>query len=102
MANRRGWHDIIAEILKIARSGKLKTHIMFKARLSHEQANKYLPFLVNKGLIENLTVKKKKLRRKLYRTTQKGIRLMKIVESMKKLEDSPTPKNVRAKESNLP
>lgn len=90
MVNRRDWHDIIAEILKTTKDGKLKTHIMFKVRLSHDQVNRYLPFLVDKGFIENFTMKKKRLTMELYRTTQKGLRLMEILESMKKLEDSST------------
>jgi len=92
---RRGWLDIVAEMLRIARNGKLKTHIRFKAGLSHSQVNKYLPFLVEKGLIENLTVKKRKLNIKLYRTTQKGLRFIEILESMKKLEDSPEKRESR-------
>lgn len=92
MAKRRDWHDIIAEILRTARDGKLKTHIMFRARLSYDQVNKYLSFLVDKGLMENLSVKKKKLSMELYHTTQKGLKLMEILELMKKLEGSFTEK----------
>lgn len=88
MVDRRGWPEIIAEILKVAKQSRLKTHIMFKAGLSHDQVNRYLSFLVERGLIENFTVKKKRLTMELYRTTPKGVELIEILESIRKLETS--------------
>lgn len=82
---RRDRHDIIVEILKTARSGKIKTHIMYKAKLSYAQINEYLPLLVNKGFLEPFTVKHRKVHKKLYRTTEKGVKLLENFESVAKL-----------------
>jgi len=43
--------EILASILRVASSGALKTHIMYKANLSHRQLEKYLEFLEERGLI---------------------------------------------------
>lgn len=82
VAKRRDRHDIIVEILKTAIDGKIKTHIMYKAKLSYAQINEYLALLVSKGFVEPFTVKQRKIRRKLYRTTEKGMRLLANFESM--------------------
>ncbi len=85
VTKRRDRHDIIVEILKTARDGKIKTHIMYKAKLSYAQINEYLSLLVDKGFLELFTVKRRKVRRKLYRTTEKGMKLLENFESMAKL-----------------
>jgi len=82
---RRDRHDIIVEILKTAISGKVKTHIMYKARLSYAQLNEYLPRLVEKGFLENQTVKKKRFYKKVFKTTPKGIKLLENFETMNNL-----------------
>ena len=43
--------EIIASILKVASNGALKTHIMYRANLSHRQLEKYLAFLEERGLL---------------------------------------------------
>jgi len=85
VTKRRDRHDIIVEILKTARAGKIKTHIMYKAKLSYAQINEYLPLLVNKGFLEFFTVKQRRVSRKLYRTTEKGKKLLENSESIAKL-----------------
>jgi len=85
VTKRRDRHEIIVEILKTARVGKIKTHIMYSVKLSYAQINEYLPLLVNKGFLEPFTVKRRKLYRKLYRTTEKGMKLLRNFESMDKL-----------------
>lgn len=82
---RRDRHDIIVEILKTARNGKIKTHIMYKAKLSYAQVNEYLPLLVTKGFLEPFTVKQRKIRKRVYRTTEKGIKLLENFESIARL-----------------
>ena len=82
---RRDRHDIIVEILKTAINGKVKTHIMYKARLSYAQLNEYLPRLVEKGFLENHTVQKKSYSKKVFRTTPKGIRFLENFETMNNL-----------------
>jgi predicted transcriptional regulator len=65
---RRDRLYIIAEILKIAEDGSLKTQIMYKANLSFAQLNEYLSFLTR---MELLKIHKEE-RKKIYRTTDKG------------------------------
>lgn len=77
---RRNRYDITAEILKTARNGKVKTRIMYRARLNGAQVNEYLALLVNKGLLKPFTVEQKKVRRILYRTTEEGMKLLKNLE----------------------
>ena len=77
---RRDRHDIVAEILKTARGGKIKTHIMYKAKLSYSQINEYLNLLVKKGFLENMTIKRKRQTITIYRTTKKGIEFLNYLE----------------------
>ena len=82
---RRDRHDIVAEMLDHARGGKIKTHIMYKAKLSYSQVNEYLLLLVEKGFVENITVKHRRRIVTMYRTTEKGIEFLNRLESMNKL-----------------
>jgi len=68
---RRGRYDIIAEVLKRARDGKLKTHIIYKCNLNHAQTNQYLSLLLKRKLLKILRHDNPK-KRKIYQTTPKG------------------------------
>ncbi len=49
----RSKYDIMARILSICiGQGEPYTHIMYKCNVSVDQANKYIGFLVEKGLLE--------------------------------------------------
>ena len=85
MNKRRDRHEIVSEILNYARRGKIKTHIMYKAKLSYAQISEYLPLLVEKGFVENITVKQRRRIVTMYRTTEKGIEFLNRLESMNKL-----------------
>lgn len=82
---RRDRHDIIVEILKTAMEGRIKTHIMYKAKLSYAQLNEYLPSLVDNGFLENTTVKSRRSHKRVFKTTLKGLRLIENFETMNKL-----------------
>jgi predicted transcriptional regulator len=69
---RRDRLYIIAEILHIAKSGCLKTQIMYRANLSFTQLNEYLFFLKKMGLLEIQTENKKTL----YITSDKGYKYL--------------------------
>jgi len=84
-ARRRDRHDIILEILKTAINGKVKTHIMYKARLSYAQLNEYLPRLVENGFLENQKIRHKKDYKRVFKTTPKGIKFIESFESMRSL-----------------
>ena len=67
--------EILASILNVAHNGALKTHIMYKANLSHRQLEKYLGFLMQNGMI--LKVTDADYGGTLYRVTEKGIEFLK-------------------------
>ena len=69
MSHRRGRHDIVMEILKIARNGAKKTNIMYKARLSYSQLEKYLNALRKEGFITEESG--------VWKTTERGLDVMK-------------------------
>jgi predicted transcriptional regulator len=71
---RRDKHDIVLDILKIARSAKRKTHIMYKAKLSYDQLKTYLELLNDRGLLESNDG--------FYRTTSKGLDFIKTYEEI--------------------
>jgi predicted transcriptional regulator len=79
-SKRRDRHDIVAEILKTAREGRIKTHIMYKAKLSYSQINTYLQLLIEKGFLENNTITRKRQIITIYRTTSKGVHFIENIE----------------------
>ena len=82
---RRDRHDIVAEILKTAREGRIKTHIMYKAKLSYSQINAYLQLLVDKGFLENNTVMRKRQTITLYKTTPKGVYFIENIDMVNQM-----------------
>jgi predicted transcriptional regulator len=72
IGTRRDRHQIVAEILETARGGSLRTHILFKAKLSYDQLNEYLPLLVEKGFLEDLTIVRNRQTKHLLKTTRQG------------------------------
>ena len=84
-SKRRDRHDIVAEILKTAREGRIKTHIMYRAKLSYSQVNAYLKLLIEKGFLENNMIRRKRQAITVYRTTQKGIQYIEKIEAVNTL-----------------
>ena len=82
---RRDRHEIVAEILKTAREGRIKTHIMYKAKLSYSQINTYLQLLVDKGFLENNTVVRRRQTITLYRTTPKGVHFIENIDTVNQM-----------------
>jgi predicted transcriptional regulator len=82
---RRDRHDIVAEILKTAIGGRIKTHIMYRAKLSYSQVNMYLSLLVEKGFLMNTSRGQKKKSKTVYKTTPKGMQFIENLESLNKL-----------------
>ena len=75
---RRDRLFILAEILKIARDGCLKTQIMYRANLSFAQLNEYLSFIIKMGL---LTIQKEN-KKNTYITTAKGEKYLEKYEDI--------------------
>ena len=67
--------EILGSILKVASNGSLKTHIMYKANLSHRQLEKYLTFLEEKGLL--CEFEDQETGTNMYKVTEKGIQFLK-------------------------
>jgi predicted transcriptional regulator len=65
--------EILASILKVASGRTLKTHIMYRANLSHRQLEKYLTLLEENGMLEQ--VLDNEVRK--YCVTQKGVDFLK-------------------------
>ena len=71
-SGRRDRHDITAEILETARGGAIKTHIMYKAKLSYSQLEEYTALLVEKGLLKKHAILKHKGTQDIFKTSEQG------------------------------
>jgi len=72
-ANRTRF-EILAKIVSIASHGTLKTHIMYRANLSHRQLDKYLRFLEENGMVTKVV--DEDAGSLLYRVTEKGLEFL--------------------------
>jgi len=72
---RRGKLEIIVDILSVAMKDAKKTEIVYKANLNFKRVGKYLPYLEEKGLIENMGSE--------YKTTEKGKQFLRDYRKMK-------------------
>jgi len=66
---RRDRLYIIAEILKIAKEGTLKTQLMYRGNLSFTQLNDYLKFMLKIDFLSRILENDKEI----YRSTEKGM-----------------------------
>jgi len=69
---RRDRLYIIAELLRIAKRGALKTQLMYGANLSFAQLNSYLSFLISTKLLKTV----QEGTRVIYKTTSKGLEFL--------------------------
>lgn len=76
--------DIIVRMLESARDGATKTKIMYSSYLSSSQLTTYLELVISNGLLAHDS------KEKLYRTTEKGLRLLELHNSVGELELAPT------------
>jgi len=72
-SRRRGSLVISVTILKAAKKGAKKTHLLSSVCLSYEQLIRYIEFLKTRGFIKEYDA--------LYRTTEKGLQLIEEFES---------------------
>ena len=77
--NYRSRTEIVAMILNSANGGATKTKIMYNAFLSYNQLKEYLSLLIENNLLEYLEGTK------IFRTTEKGLNLLKIHNEMSEL-----------------
>ena len=48
---RRNWLDICADLVRVARGGARKTHLVYRANLNFMMIKRYLALLIDRGLI---------------------------------------------------
>ena len=72
-ASNRTRVDILASILQVTSNRTLKTHIMYRANLSHRQLERYLEYLEKNGMLEEVADGKVNL----FQITEKGIEFLK-------------------------
>ena len=72
LGQRRHRSLIVAEMLRIAQAGVLKSHLMYKAHLNYTQLEAYLDLALRNNLLRIL----KTGVNHLYKTTPKGLQYM--------------------------
>ena len=77
--NYRSRTELVAMILHAANGGITKTKIMYHAYLSYNQLKEYLTLLIENELIEYISGNK------IFKTTEKGLNLLKIHNEMRDL-----------------
>ena len=77
MERRRSNIEVIADMLRLGEAGK--TEIMYSANMSYFQLQKYLGFLLERGLIDKVTLGNPSV---TYRVTQKGLRLLVSIDAI--------------------
>ena len=80
--------EILGSILKVAGGGTLKTHIMYRANLSHRQLEKYLSFLEERGLLMDFV--DEDTGTNLFKITEKGIEFLKEYNHLSNYLDAKT------------
>ncbi|HUV80095.1 MAG TPA: winged helix-turn-helix domain-containing protein [Candidatus Bathyarchaeia archaeon] len=74
---RRGKLDIMVDILSTAREGVRKTEMVYRANLNFTRAERYIPFLEERGLMEYSGA--------VYKTTGKGEEFLQEYQMIKEL-----------------
>jgi predicted transcriptional regulator len=74
---RRSSIEVIADMLRLGEAGK--TEIMYSANMSYFQLKKYLKFLMDKGLISEVTLGNPSV---TYRVTAEGLKLLRNIDSI--------------------
>lgn len=72
--------EILAKMLQVASNQTLKTHIMYRANLSHRQLERYLTYLETTGMLERVLDEFEGVTR--FRVTQKGLDFLKDYERL--------------------
>jgi predicted transcriptional regulator len=74
---RRSSIEVIADMLRLGEAGK--TEIMYSANMSYFQLKKYLKFLMEKGLISEVTLGNPSV---TYRVTPDGLKLLRNIDNI--------------------
>lgn len=86
--HKRGRLTTLYEMLTICQKGPVKkTHLMYRANLSHDQLQKFLQVLLDKELCVEDTSET----RSLYHITMKGNQFLRAFQRLTQLIESSTP-----------
>ena len=77
MERRRSSIEVIADMLRLGEAGK--TEIMYSANMSYFQLKKYLKFLLDRGLISEVTLGNPSVS---YRVTSEGLKLLRDIDKI--------------------
>ena len=77
LERRRSSIEIIADMLRLGEAGK--TEIMYSVNMSYFQLQKYLNFLLERELIDKVTLGNPSV---TYRVTQKGLGLLRSIDGI--------------------
>lgn len=77
MERRRSSIEVIADMLRLGEAGK--TEIMYSANMSYFQLKKYLKFLVDRGLVNEVHVGNPSI---TYRITPAGLKLLRDIDAI--------------------
>lgn len=77
--NRRSELEIIAEILTLTENGAKTTEILYRGYLSYTQMKQYLPYLIEKNILTEQSVKHNNGYSRTYMTTDKGRELLRDI-----------------------
>lgn len=80
---KRGRLEIVREILSISRKPAKKTSILYRCNLSYSQLQKYLEYLISRGLLNNSTNNGKTV----FTITEKGRAFLEEYERLNNLID---------------
>lgn len=87
MQERRTKLEIVNDMLRSIqeKGGKIKpTHLLYKSNLSHNRMSSYIGYLMEKGMIEEKTVKSKKM----FEITEKGFSFLENYKKIKEFSDA--------------
>ena len=80
--NRRSEMEIIAEILKLSKDGSKTTELLYQGNLSYTQLKNYLPFLLEKNILEEGFAINNGNTCRLYKVTEKGLNLLQDIKKV--------------------
>jgi predicted transcriptional regulator len=75
--------DILKNLQK-ANGRMIKTHIVYKANLTHSRLKEYLDFLISKEFIEE----KSNGNETFFVITEKGVKFLRDIDKLKKMSDA--------------
>jgi len=80
--NRRSEIEIINEILNLSKKGARKTEILYQGNMSYSQIKSYLPFLIDKNIVEEYKEYNNGNSTIMYKTTIKGLELLENIRKI--------------------